>query len=198
MKKVSTGAQTEIIRCEECEFPADCMNDLVYHMYESHPLEEDENKFECNICSDKFRTKSDLMVHKKNVHPEKVQTCLNFVQGTCPFKDDCWFRHDTQKELVLEFDCNFCEKRFLTKNEFMKHKKSNHKEYVQNCRNDIKNNCQFSSKMCWFLHQTSEKKNVDFISENEHDNKVLMKKLIKIIENYPEKIKNLDEMMTKQ
>ena len=38
VNKVSTGAQTEIIRCEECEFPVETMNDLVYHMFEFHPL----------------------------------------------------------------------------------------------------------------------------------------------------------------
>ena len=62
----------------------------------------------------------------------------------------------------------------------------------------IKNNCQFSSQMCWFLHQTSETTKFDVISENEHENKVLMKKLLEMIENYSKKIKNLDKMMTKQ
>ena len=36
VEHTSVTVQTEIIRCEECEFPADDMNDLVYHMYESH------------------------------------------------------------------------------------------------------------------------------------------------------------------
>ena len=49
-EKKTTGAQTEIKRCEECEFPAESMNDLVYHMHEFHPLEEREPKFKCKYC----------------------------------------------------------------------------------------------------------------------------------------------------
>ena len=37
----TSSAQTEIIRCEECEFPAETINDLVFHMYEFHTLEEE-------------------------------------------------------------------------------------------------------------------------------------------------------------
>ena len=39
--------------------------------------------------------------------------------------------------------------------------------------------------------------NIELISENEHENKALMKKLIEIIKNHSEKINRLDEMMTK-
>ena len=193
VKQISTGAQTEIIRCEECEFPADCMNDLVYHMYESHPLEENEQKFECNFCSDNFKIKGDLMVHKKYVHQEKVQICTNFIQGTCHFKDGCWFRHENRNGFVFEFDCNYCEERFITRKEFMTHKKSNHKEYVQMCKNYTKNDCQYSSELCWFLHKN--RGNLNFELTNENENKVLMKKLIEMIENYSDKINKLDKMM---
>ena len=50
VEKTSISVQTEIIRCEECEFPAESINDLVYHMYEFHPLEVNENTIECNYC----------------------------------------------------------------------------------------------------------------------------------------------------
>ena len=68
LEKKSITVQTEIIRCEECEFPADDIHDLVYHMYESHPLETQDNSIACNFCSDKFKSKAELMMHKKRDH----------------------------------------------------------------------------------------------------------------------------------
>ena len=38
---MNISVQTEIIRCEECEFPAEDMHDLVNHMHGAHPLEND-------------------------------------------------------------------------------------------------------------------------------------------------------------
>ena len=83
----SSSAQTEIIRCEECEFPADSINDLVFHMYEFHPLEEEANKIKCNFCSDMFSNNSELMRHKKLVHIDKVQICIKFAAGECTFEE---------------------------------------------------------------------------------------------------------------
>ena len=57
VEQTSVTVQTEIIRCEECEFPAEDMNDLVYHMYEFHPLEDNKCIFECNYCSDSLKIK---------------------------------------------------------------------------------------------------------------------------------------------
>ena len=58
VEHTSATVQTEIIRCEECEFTADDINDLVYHMYEFHPLEEKiNNDIECNHCNQTFKHK---------------------------------------------------------------------------------------------------------------------------------------------
>ena len=42
----SVTVQTEVIRCEECEFPAEDIDELVDHMYGAHPLESN-NEIEC-------------------------------------------------------------------------------------------------------------------------------------------------------
>ena len=94
----STKVQTEIIRCEECEFPAESINDLVFHMYESHPLEEEmeKNKNKCNFCSEKFPDSCELMRHKKLTHIEKVQLCTQFTSVIlrCAIADNfCHHRH---------------------------------------------------------------------------------------------------------
>ena len=46
---------------DECEFPAECMNDLVEHMHEFHPLENQQLGFECKYCGENFQTKGILM-----------------------------------------------------------------------------------------------------------------------------------------
>ena len=57
------------------------------------------------------------MVHKKEVHTEKVAVCWNFVEGHCDFGDKlCWFNHtiDTSMTAVV-FNCNLCVKVFKTR-----------------------------------------------------------------------------------
>ena len=121
VEKKSVTVQTEIIRCEECEFPADNINDLVYHMYEFHPLEGlFENSMECHYCDDKFKSKSEVMAHSKLVHKENVQFCFNFNDGKCSFGDTCWFSHDpTSGTLCQEYKCSFCDEEFKIKSVYM-------------------------------------------------------------------------------
>ena len=40
------------------------MNDLVYHMYEFHPLEEKVPQIKCNYCDDSF-----MYAFKKDINP---------------------------------------------------------------------------------------------------------------------------------
>ena len=54
--KKSTSVQTGMIRCEECEFSADCVTDLVDHLHEFHPLPNYEVGIECHYCSETFHS----------------------------------------------------------------------------------------------------------------------------------------------
>ena len=196
--KTSSGAQTEIIRCEECEFPADCMNDLVYHMHEFHPLEENGQKMGCNFCSDRFGTKSDLMIHKKTAHPEKLQFCRNFIAGNCNYDNDCWFSHDSNlKQDLQEFSCNFCEKTFNIKKDFMKHKKLEHRENVQFCKNELTSSCPYSNQVCWFVHSINNDDKQHASIEN-NKTETMIQKLTDMIEKYSERVRKLEEMMQKK
>ena len=80
-------------------------------MYEFHPFEEKiNNNIECNHCNETFKTQSELMVHKKFVHIENLQLCINFNKGKCTYGDECWFSHDpNSRKLLHEFRCNFCD-----------------------------------------------------------------------------------------
>ena len=92
--------QTEIIRCEKCEFPAEDMNDLVFHMHEFYPMERTENLLKCNFCSDELKNKSNFMVLQK--------VSIDLIDKECSFGDHCWFRHasspiNTWREFIFHF-----------------------------------------------------------------------------------------------
>ena len=202
VKKISIGAQTEIIRCEECEYPAECMNDLVYHMFECHPLDAKEPTIKCNSCDDSFTSKRDLMFHKKRDHIENVQICTNIRNGDCSFGNECWFRHDINStESPPEYNCNFCEETFKTKSEFMKHKKIKHFASVKKCENDLIGTCQYNYQKCWFIHKNSNVNSdiqIDTNMEDEDNEKYSMIKELKdMVENYTERIIKLENEIRK-
>ena len=70
-------------------------------------MSEIENKAAaviCYICDEQFKTKSDLMIHRKNKHGNMVRVCLKFLENNCRRQDTfCWFSH---KEVAMETDSN--------------------------------------------------------------------------------------------
>ena len=62
------------------------------------------NSISCYVCSEKFETKTSMMIHRKNNHKELVSKCTNFSQNKCIFGDKtCWFLHeDTDMEIEKE------------------------------------------------------------------------------------------------
>ena len=203
VEKKSVEVQTEIIRCEECEFPAENVNDLVYHMYEVHPLEEFENSMKCHYCEDKFKSKSEVMAHRKLVHIEKVQFCKNFNDGKCYFGDTCWFSHDpTSRTLCQEYKCSFCDEEFEIKSVFMNHRKAKHSENIQTCKNEITGSCQYGSQKCWFNHDKIQiNENANSIENMNHmengQNYEMMQKLVEMVEKYTQRIISLENSMVK-
>ena len=116
--KTSVGVQTilfeeDMIRCKECEYPADDIFDLGEHVYEFHG-EHEKNSLECHYCDEKFQSKRDLMVHRKEAHLEKVTTCYYFLHESCHFGENCWYNHK-HEDLGLTFECNLCDKTFRCK-----------------------------------------------------------------------------------
>ena len=56
------------------------------------------NNVQCYICSETFKTKSDMMRHRKQYHASMIKLCEKFLQGKCPFQDQfCWFIHSQTK-----------------------------------------------------------------------------------------------------
>ena len=95
------------------------------------------------------------MLHSKKSHKEKVKPCRNFLKGQCDYTEiDCWFSHtQTDDSVKNKFECTFCGENFDFHSESKIHKKKQHKENFQICREET-NNCHFWEK-CWFLHMLS-------------------------------------------
>ena len=131
------------------------VQNLVNHMHEMHPLEIYELNIECHYCEEKFKTKKELMIHRKLTHSEKVQFCAHFSEGKCDFKDSCWFSHDISKRKDLpEYKCNVCEKVFRIQSAFMKHRRKEHNRHVPICRDSKNGCCQYGIENCWFMVST--------------------------------------------
>ena len=85
--------------------------------------------------------------------------------GECDYLADCIhdFNDHTHSSDGLEnhslslFTCNFCDESFETLQEVMKHKKNNHTNSVQHCKQFIENMC-FYGDDCWFQHSESFRK----------------------------------------
>ena len=172
---VKTDKGDILMLCCECEYPAEDIFDLGEHMYEAHS-QNDEDEITCNFCGDNFSSekslkehevkmhkkewscnfcaesfdwKSDLMMHKKENHSEKVSSCWNHTLGTCEFGDkNCWFNHVLGSP-TPQIECKICDKKFLIRSEYLRHRKLEHPSTVQLCRNE---ECRYGDN-CWFLHQ---------------------------------------------
>ena len=51
----------------------------------------------CNTGKKEFKTKKDMMWHRKNEHFTLIRSCRNHFKGNCSFADsECWYRHVVQ------------------------------------------------------------------------------------------------------
>ena len=195
----SVAVQTEIIRCEECEFPAENIHDLVYHMHEFHPLES-ESDFICHYCGENFETKRDLMSHRKDTHIEKVKFCSYFAEGKCIFGDDCWYNHSKTGSNYdkTEYRCRVCDKSFVNRHDFMHHRRKEHAKNVPFCKNALKGTCHFGVNNCWFNHDENEisNQNQNQSRENQNDmNQEVIGKLFEMMEKFTQRIVQIENVI---
>ena len=166
--------------CKICE--AEDMYELDGHIWSEHEEDED-GTICCNFCDEKFANISNMMIHKKIKHREKINFCQNFNSSGCPFEDKkCWFLHTRNSEI---FKCNICDKTFFEKSQFMKHRKTKHPEMVKTCKNY---ECIYDNE-CWFRHDFEDIKE-DNIKANE--NEKLIEKLVTLVEKLNERVSKLE------
>ena len=189
----TVSAQTEDLDrmwCIECEYPAEDLYDLGEHMYEIHAEENSDYTISCYYCGNNFKSKEDLMVHRKKAHVEKVGLCKFFAEGHCERAGDCWFRHDKTAE--KEFKCILCDKIFKTRYDFMHHRKNEHPEIVPECKENY-GKCKLGVTKCWFIHNDGGIDEGNNIVENSHDkNHKMIEKLFDMVEKFTERIIQLE------
>ena len=174
--------------CIECEYPAED----IYDLGENYDYEET-----CHYCGNQFKDKSNLMLHNKRAHSDKVSKCRHYEAGHCPFVDsECWFSHiETPKKSPESFTCGICGNRFKTRSDFMQHRKREHLKEIQYCR-DQYGNCKFGKLKCWFRHPEIEfndenSENVENRNQN-NGNQNIIEKLFDMVEKFTSRITELE------
>ena len=76
------------------------------------------------------------MYHIKYNHERNMPVCKYFQNGNCHYSDEkCWYIHRIEDQALSNFKCGLCGKSFNIKDEFMKHRKSEHTDKVKMCIN---------------------------------------------------------------
>ena len=194
-KNMSTQSDTlDLMFCSECEYPAETIFELGEHMFEFHS-EDYVKQIACYYCDETFETKDGVMKHRKRSHLEKVKTCIFYSQGKCDHGDECWFIHETksrdnQSEETAKLNCRLCDKTFIIRSDFMNHKKHEHAEQTQPCRNDMNGTCPYAPYSCWFKHAETDTENSDPGQNIRNDN--ITEKLFNMMEKIVERLANLE------
>ena len=113
--------------------------------------EKRSEKYTCHSCKEEFRTKNNLMMHKKKSHPENCMLCEHFVSGECTRDKDCWYLHE-QSDSLQTHECYICKDAFRTKNAVMIHKKQTHPETCKPCERFENGDCTKVDE-CWNIHE---------------------------------------------
>ena len=78
---------------DRCEFPAT----VCWFRHDSKEKEKMQAKvLECGLCVKTFKSKSNLMYHRKESHVNIVKMCRKGSSG-CTFGERCWCKHVTNK-----------------------------------------------------------------------------------------------------
>ena len=107
------------IKCKNCGNEFSTKNKLMIHRKVEHPetvaacrnnlegkcryeadlcwwnhRKGEETKIECFFCDEIFKTKTQVMNHRKKEHLKTVKPCLQFQAKKCQYNDnECWFKH---------------------------------------------------------------------------------------------------------
>ena len=123
-----------------------------------HPLCPHEKTFRSKDESEKeyLKTIEDL---EKSVKESEHDV---YLCGECEYSAECIHDFNDHTHSPEDFEkiapslltCNFCDEKFETKREVMRHNKLVHASNVQHCNKFLENTC-FYGDSCWFLHSES-------------------------------------------
>ena len=185
----------ESYKCKLCDFEADDVYELDAHWFSTRC---GDSLLHCHYCDRNYLTKGDLMKHRKQNHPEKVNVCIHFFGGGCDHGEDtCWYSHKSTSSSgaieLPEFKCNNCDKVFVNKFEYMHHRKQDHKESVPQCKKGMGGTCWFGPKNCWFQHEERQISN-----ENGNNKEEMNEAIMNTNQEVIEKIFDMMEKFTKR
>ena len=138
--------------CKECSYQTNNEISLKKHKTEAHTIT-------CTNCGKTFNSKPSLMNHRKREHLNIIKQCRYAQQSECAFGDECWYRHtetnisSEKKKKDNHFKCNICEMQFETKNNVMKHRKTDHVNSVVDCKKYMMGRGMLPNEMCWYSHK---------------------------------------------
>ena len=149
------------VQVDECVENVGCEGNCEHVIcHRSDTQKERETTVTCNDCNKKFRSKVEMMDHKRDSdHPSKKK-CNKF--PNCERGERCWYMHNTQvhsqithvrSQVVTQLACNLCEQVFTKRNELMFHKKRVHPSNIV-CSNFLGGYCRrgVSGEFCWYRH----------------------------------------------
>ncbi|XP_045213889.2 zinc finger and BTB domain-containing protein 41-like [Mercenaria mercenaria] len=114
-----------MLTCEECGKSLKGPKGLKHHIRLRHRGENLHNLMMCHICSQTYRTSSDLTFHLYKVHEQPLPE--GFTVYRCPRCDYChnnkrfFDKHMFLHEDKREWHCEICSKAFKTKNSLSTH-----------------------------------------------------------------------------
>ena len=132
----------------------------------SPEVEDEPEKFMCSKCEFMCDNDTALRNHNKNVHNEhhgdQKLDDGSLIDGSWLCKE-CSFQ--TNKETNLrkhmenshKFICSICDKTFTFKTPFMLHKRNEHDQSVDLCKDYLNNKCPYEKAECWYHHREKEK-----------------------------------------
>ena len=86
--------------------------------------------------------------------PFPCQICIYNADNEMDLRIHMDYAHDIDDEIrTSKVTCNLCRKKYPSKNELMKHIKSNHESDLQACKYFQTGTCKFNDKSCWFAHK---------------------------------------------
>ena len=167
--KPTGRAKTEEFNCNDCFYQGTSRDEISKHINLKHRVEEqrDENLIKCKNCGEQFRTKWNLMYHRKSKHLNTVAYCKNNLEGKCPYSDEmCWWNHVERRDECVE--CYICNETFQAKATMMIHRKKAHNRLIKSCTQYALGMCRFKQESCWFEHgqEDTVERNKENIPEN--------------------------------
>ena len=150
-------AHEDKFNCHHCDFQTNCEKLLENHKKKTGHTKSGE-EVTCKTCKKTFKNMEELRDHRRVEHPS-TQRCNWFPK--CKNGEKCLYVHIREEDMDVdtqitqerpEHKCRVCGEHFNNKHNMMKHRKQEHIQNVNRCREG--DNCSRGAE-CWYKHENS-------------------------------------------